>query len=38
MIRDGWETGDRSQSGTLSPRDHGDPVRYRNIWFKSTAK
>jgi len=33
-----WETKNREQAGTLSLQDHGNPVRYRNIWFKPSEK
>lgn len=38
LIQDGWETKNRDQAGTLSLQDHGNPVRYRNIWFKPNAE
>jgi hypothetical protein len=38
LIQDGYTTNDKRKDGTLSFQDHGNPVRYRNIWFIEGAK
>ena len=37
LIQDGYTTNDRRKNGGLSFQDHGNPVRYRNIWFLEGA-
>lgn len=38
LIQDGYTSNDRRQNGGLNFQDHGNPVRYRNIWFKEGAQ
>ena len=37
LIQDNYTTNDRRKNGGLSFQDHGNPVRYRNIWFLEGA-
>jgi hypothetical protein len=34
LVQDKVECGGSSQEGVLSFQDHGNPVRYRNIWYR----
>ena len=34
VIQAGREFNNRTTEGTLSMQDHGNPVRYRNIWYR----
>jgi hypothetical protein len=38
LVHDGIEFDDKRQDGTLSFQDHGNPVRYRNIWYAPRAR
>jgi hypothetical protein len=35
LVQDKVEVGGQDTGGTLSFQDHGNPVRYRNIWYKA---
>lgn len=37
LVQDKVEISNPLQAGTLKFQDHGNPVRYRNIWFKPSA-
>jgi hypothetical protein len=34
LVQDRFETDNRAQEGTLNFQDHGNPIRFRNIWYK----
>lgn len=35
LVQDHFTVRNPVQAGTLHFQDHGNPVRFRNIWFKS---
>jgi len=37
LIQDAYPSNDRRKNGGLNFQDHGNPVRYRNIWFLEGA-
>lgn len=38
LVQDAIEFDTRAQEGTLSFQDHGNPIRFRNIWVKPLAR